>query len=90
LEFISSLDSVDAVMKQSGLEVSFSDDFLGGGHTREVTTASAIVEIIQDSVDFINGKASPKDRIDPSLVKNVPDEEVSGSLMVNSSMIIMI
>jgi hypothetical protein len=33
LAFVASLDSVDAVMKQSGLEVPCSNDFLGGGHT---------------------------------------------------------
>jgi hypothetical protein len=75
-------------MKQSGPEVSCSNDFLGGGHTREVTTASIIVEIIQDSVSFVDGKTSSKDGIDPSSVKNVSDEEVSGSLMVNASTVI--
>jgi hypothetical protein len=75
-------------MKQSGPEVSCSNDFLGGRHTREVTTASAVVEIIQDSVGFVDGKTSPKDGIDPASVKNVSDEEVSGSLMVNASVVI--
>ena len=37
--------------------------------------------IIQDLVGFIDGKTSPKDGIDPSSVKNVPDEKVSGSLI---------
>jgi hypothetical protein len=83
MEFIASLDSVDAVMKQSGPEVSCSNDFLGGGHTREVTTASVIVAIIQDSVSFVDGKTSPKDGIDPESVENVSDEEVAGSLMAN-------
>jgi hypothetical protein len=53
-----------------------------------VTTASAAVAIIQDLVGFIDGKTSPKDGIDPSSVKNVPDEEVLKSLMENASMII--
>jgi hypothetical protein len=54
-------------MKQSGPEVSYSNDFLGGRHNQEVTTASAIVEIIQDFVSFVNGKTSPKDGIDPAV-----------------------
>jgi hypothetical protein len=86
--FITSLDSVDVVMKQSGPKVSFSHDFLGDGHTREVTTASAAMAIIQDSVDFIDGKTSLKDGVDPALIHNVYDEEVSGGLVENVSMVI--
>jgi hypothetical protein len=33
LVLVASLKSVDATMKQSGLEVPCSNDFLGGGHT---------------------------------------------------------
>jgi len=43
---IALLDNMDAIMKQSGLEISSSNDFLGGKHTQEVTTASIVVAII--------------------------------------------
>jgi hypothetical protein len=46
------------------------------------------VEIIQDSVGFVDGKTSSKDGIDPTSIENVSDEEVSGGLMVNASTII--
>jgi hypothetical protein len=88
MAFVASLDSVDAVMKQCGPEVPCSNDFLGGGHTREVTTASAAMEIVQDSVSFVDGQTSMKDGVDPMSIKNVSDEEISRGLMVNASMII--
>jgi ABC-type phosphate transport system ATPase subunit len=71
-------------MKQSGQEVPFSSDFLGGGHTQEVTIASASVAIVQDSVIFIDGNTSSKDSVDPSSIENIFDEEVSRGLMVNA------
>jgi hypothetical protein len=79
---------VDAIMKQSGTKVPCSNDFSGSGHTQEVTTTSVIVAIVQDSINFIDGETSSKDGIDPLLVKNVLGEEVSGTLMMNASMII--
>jgi hypothetical protein len=88
MAFITLLENVDTVMKQSGPEVPRSDDFLGSRHTREVTPASVIVEIIQDSVGFVNGKTSPKNGVDPTSINNVPDKEVSGSLMANASVVI--
>jgi hypothetical protein len=88
LAFITSLDSVDAVMKKSGPEVSCSNDFLGGRSIQEVTTASVAAEIIQNSVIFVDGKTSLKDGIEPVSVENISNEEVSGSQMVNASMVI--
>jgi hypothetical protein len=75
-------------MKQSGIEVPCSNDFLGGGHTLYVTTTSATMEIIQDSVLFVDGKTSPKNGVDPMLIENVSNKEVSGVLMANASPII--
>jgi hypothetical protein len=46
------------------------------------------MEIIQDSVSFIDGKTSTKDGVDPTSIENVSDEEVSRGLMENASMII--
>jgi hypothetical protein len=54
---------------------------LGGGHTREVTTARAIVVIVQDYVSFVYGKASTKNGVDPTSIENVSNEEVSRGLM---------
>jgi hypothetical protein len=53
-----------------------------------VTTASAIVEIVQDSVKFVDDKTSSKNGVDPTLLENVSDEEVSGGMMSNASKII--
>jgi hypothetical protein len=59
---------MDAVMKQCGPEVAHSNDFLGGGHSQEVTTASATVEIIQNSVGFVDGQTSMEYGVDPSSI----------------------
>jgi hypothetical protein len=64
------------------------NDFLGGGHTREVTIASAVVEIVQYFVSFVDGKTPPKNGVDPTSIENVFDEEVSRGLMENASTII--
>jgi hypothetical protein len=48
-----------------------------------------VVEIYQESVGFVDGKTLSKDGIDSSLVKNVPNEEVLGSLMANALKIIV-
>jgi hypothetical protein len=89
MEFVTSLHNVDVVMKQSGPELPCSNDILGSGHTREVTPASAIVEIIQDSAKFVDGKTLLKNGVDPASIENVFDEEVVGGLMVNASTIIL-
>jgi hypothetical protein len=53
-----------------------------------VATASAAMEIIQDSVCFVDGQTSMEYGVDPTSVQDVTDEEVSRGLMVNVSMII--
>jgi hypothetical protein len=53
-----------------------------------VTTASTTVEIIQDSVGFVDGKTSSKDGIDHVSIENVSEKEVLEGLMMNVSMII--
>jgi hypothetical protein len=75
-------------MKQCGPEVPCSNDFLGGGHIREVTTASAAMEIIQDSVSFVDGQTSMKNGVDPMSIEDVSDEEVSRGLMANALTIV--
>jgi hypothetical protein len=84
MEFVASLDNVDVVVKQCGPKVACSNDFFGGGHTREVTTASITMEIVQDSVFFVDGQTSMKDGFDPVSIKNVFDEDLSRGLMVNA------
>jgi hypothetical protein len=53
-----------------------------------VSTASAVVEIIQDSINFIDGKTLLKNIVDPTSIENVIYEEVLGGLMENVSTII--
>jgi hypothetical protein len=89
LAFVASLDSVDAIMKQCGPEVPCSNDFLGSGHTQEVTTASVALAIVQDSVIFVNGQTSTKDGVDPASIENVSNEEISRGLMENASIIVL-
>jgi hypothetical protein len=55
-------------MKQCGTKVSCSNDFLGSGHTREVATTSAAMEIVQVSIIFIDGEALTKNGVDPMSV----------------------
>jgi hypothetical protein len=88
MEFFTSLDKVDAIMKQSGPKVPYSNDFLGDRHTREVATAIVVVEIIQYFFGFIDGKTSSKDGINPMSIENVSDEDISGGLMTNALTII--
>jgi len=52
-----------------------------------VTTAISTMKIIQESVNFIDGKTSTKDGVDPMSIENVYDEDVSRGLMENASMI---
>jgi hypothetical protein len=47
------------------------------------------VAIVQDSVNFVDGKTSPKNGLDPVSIENVFDEEVSGGLMENVTMIFL-
>jgi hypothetical protein len=54
-----------------------------------VITASAIVAIVQDSINFVNGKTSSKNSVDPASIENVSNEEVLRGLMANASMIIL-
>jgi hypothetical protein len=63
--------------------------FFGGGHTREVTTTSFVVAIVQDSVSFVDGKTSSKNSVDPASIENIFDEEISRGLMENELMIIL-
>jgi hypothetical protein len=55
-------------MKQCGPKVAFSNDFLGGGHPREVATACTVVVVIQYSIKFIDGQTSTKYGVDPSAI----------------------
>jgi hypothetical protein len=46
------------------------------------------MEIVQDSVCFVDGQTSMEYGVDPTSIQNVTDEEVPRGLMVNASMII--
>jgi hypothetical protein len=74
-------------MKQRGPEVPCSIFFGGSGH-REVATARSSMEIVQDSVSFVDGQTSTKNGVDPSFVQDVTDEEVSRGLMANAPKIV--
>jgi hypothetical protein len=47
------------------------------------------MEIIQDSLNFVNSQTSKKDGVDTTSIENISDEEISRGLMVNASMIIL-
>jgi hypothetical protein len=47
------------------------------------------MEIVQDSVGFIDGHTSMEDGVDPRLIQDVINEEVSRVLMENAPMIIL-
>jgi hypothetical protein len=88
MEFFTSLDIVDAVMKQCGPEVPYLNDFLGGGHTQEVTTTSTTMTIVQDFFGFVNSKTYPKYGVESTAIESIFDEEKSMGLIVNASTII--
>jgi hypothetical protein len=46
------------------------------------------MEIVQDSVSFIDGQTSTKNGVDPTSIEDISDEEVSRGLMENASTII--
>jgi hypothetical protein len=88
LAFVASLDNVDAVRKQRGLELPCSNNFLGVEHTREVTTTSPTMEIVQDFVSFIDGQTSVKNGVELKLIEDVSNEEVSRGMMENALTVI--
>jgi hypothetical protein len=46
------------------------------------------MEIIQDSVCFVNGQTSTEYGVDPMLIQDITNEEVPRCLMANASTII--
>jgi hypothetical protein len=46
------------------------------------------MEIVQDSVSFVNDQTSAKDGVNPTSIKDVSDEDISRGLVVNASMIV--
>jgi hypothetical protein len=50
-----------------------------------VATTSAAMEIIQDSVSFIDSQTLMEDGVNPMSIQDVTDEEVSRGLMENAS-----
>jgi len=55
-----------------------------------VATTSVIVENIQDFFDFVDGKTTSKDGINPPSIEDVFYKEISGCLMVNVLYIMLI
>lgn len=65
------------------------DDLLGSGHTREVGTAIAYVEIIKDVFDFFMGEAMMEKGVDTLFVKNISNKKVMKALIENVLSIIV-
>jgi hypothetical protein len=55
-------------MKPRGPKLPCSNYFLGGGHTQEVATTRATMEIIQDSVIFVDGQTLTNNGVEPTLI----------------------
>jgi hypothetical protein len=87
--FVTLLDIVDAIMKQSGPKVPCCNDILGSKHTREMATTRTIVAIIQDFFGFVDGKTLPKYGVNPTSIENIFYEEISGGLMMDASTIML-
>jgi hypothetical protein len=76
MAFVTVFHGMDIVVKQSGPEIAHSNYFLGGGHPEEVTTTSVTMEIIQNSISFVDGQTSMEDGVDPSSIYDVTDKEI--------------
>jgi hypothetical protein len=53
-----------------------------------VTTTSVDMIINQEYVSFVDGQTSAKNDVDPTLIENDSDEQVSRGLMANASTIV--
>jgi hypothetical protein len=62
---------------------------LGGGHTREVSSASATLEIIQYFISFLDDEETTEYGIYHPMINNTSNEEVLRGWMVDTSTIIM-
>ena len=61
-------DYHDVVMKKRGSIISYFDNILGGGHTREVVVIGSGMEIIDDVFSLIMSKTKTKNGVNNALV----------------------
>ena len=79
------LDRSDAVGEKGGLEVSGVDDLLGSGHPGEMAAAGTAMTIIKDLFGFCMCKATTKNCIDSSPVKDISNEEVARGMVTDTT-----
>ena len=65
------LDRSDAVGEKGGPKVSSVDNLLGSGHPGEMAAAGTSMTIIKDLFSFLVCKATTKNCVDPSPVKDI-------------------
>ena len=80
------LDHIDAVGEECGPKISGVDNLLGSGHPREMAAAGTAMTIIKDLFSFLVCKATMKNRVDSSPVKDISDEEVARGMMTDTTM----
>ena len=83
MEIMAMLDRIDVVGEECGPEISGADDLLGSGHPREMAAAGTAMTIIKNLFSFRMGKATTKNCIDSSLVKDISNEEVARSMVTD-------
>ena len=79
------LDRIDAVGEECGPKISGADDLLGSGHPREMAAVGTAMTIIKDLFSFRMCKATTKNCIDSSPVKDISNEEVARGMVTDTT-----
>ena len=85
MEIMTMFDRIDTVGEECGPEISGVDYLLGSGHPREMAAAGTAMTIIKNLFSFRMGKATTKNGIDPSPVKDISNEEVARGMVTDTT-----
>jgi hypothetical protein len=68
LTLLAPFHGMNAIVKQGRPKVTCSDDLLSSGYSQKMAPTCIAMAVVQDSISLINGQASTKNGVDPSLV----------------------
>jgi len=75
------IDYLNTISKKRRPKVLGTHDFMGSGHSREVTTTSSAMVGIEDFLSFNMGETTMKYNIDMAIIKIITNWEVGRGLM---------
>jgi len=82
------LECLDTITKERRPKLHSVHDFLGSGHSGEVTATSAIMESVEHFFNFSMSETMTKDNVDNLTINIITNEEVMRGFMSNMSLII--